>query len=145
MMQVNDIVVPTDFSECSLRALDLAISMVSPEGEIYLLNVVDTRFLDRFEDNALGTREQATEKMRAVADRKLDSVIADRQDAAKKINKMIVVGIPFVEILKIAKDLDFGLIVMGIRGGGTLIEELFFGSTADKVLRGARVPVLCAP
>lgn len=35
---------------------------------------------------------------------------------------------------------------MGIRGrhqGG--IEEILFGSTAEKVLRAARIPVVCVP
>jgi nucleotide-binding universal stress UspA family protein len=48
--------------------------------------------------------------------------------------------------LRIAADLDFSLIVMGIRGrhqGG--IEEILFGSTAEKVLRAARIPVVCVP
>ncbi len=59
---------------------------------------------------------------------------------------MVVVGKPFSEILRIAADLDFSLIVMGIRGqhqGG--IEEILFGSTAEKVLRAARIPVVCVP
>ena len=61
------------------------------------------------------------------------------------IEKMIVVGLPFVEILKIARDLDLPMIVMGIRGQSTPAEELLFGSTAEQVLRGTRVPVLCVP
>ena len=61
------------------------------------------------------------------------------------IEKMIVVGLPFVEILKIARDLDLPMIVMGIRGQSTPAEEILFGSTAEKVLRGTRVPVLCVP
>ena len=36
------------------------------------------------------------------------------------IERMIVVGLPFVEILKIARDLDLPMIVMGIRGQSTL-------------------------
>jgi nucleotide-binding universal stress UspA family protein len=58
---------------------------------------------------------------------------------------MIVVGIPFVEILKIARDLDLPMIIMGVRGRSTPPEEILFGSTAEKVLRGTRIPVLCVP
>ena len=61
------------------------------------------------------------------------------------IERMIVVGVPFVEILKIARDLDLPMIVMGVRGRSSPPEELLFGSTAEKVLRGTRVPVLCVP
>jgi nucleotide-binding universal stress UspA family protein len=58
---------------------------------------------------------------------------------------MIVIGIPFAEILKIARDLDLPMIVMGVKGRSTPPEEVLFGSTAEKVLRGSRVPVLCVP
>jgi nucleotide-binding universal stress UspA family protein len=35
---------------------------------------------------------------------------------------------------------------MAIRGRhAARIEELLFGSTAEKVLRGARIPVICVP
>ena len=63
-----------------------------------------------------------------------------------RMESMVVVGKPFAEILRIAADLHFSLIVMGIRGrreGG--IEEILFGSTAEKVLRAARIPVVCVP
>ena len=144
-MEITDILVPTDFSACSLRAVEVALSLISPGGEIYLLNVVDKELLNRFEEHGLGKKEDATERIRARADETLDSIIAGHQTASNKLNKMIVIGVPFVEILRIAKDLDFGLIVMGIRGGGSPLEEILFGSTADKVLRGTRVPVLCVP
>jgi nucleotide-binding universal stress UspA family protein len=63
-----------------------------------------------------------------------------------EIESMVVVGRPFAEILRIAADHHFSLIVMGIRGrhqGGT--EEILLGSTAEKVLRAARIPVVCVP
>lgn len=37
-------------------------------------------------------------------------------------------------------------LLMGIRGGHQRgIEEILFGSTAEKVLRAARIPVMCVP
>jgi nucleotide-binding universal stress UspA family protein len=46
----------------------------------------------------------------------------------------------------VASDLDFSMIVRGVRGRREAdIEEMLFGSTAEKVLRGARVPVVCVP
>ena len=46
---------------------------------------------------------------------------------------------------RVARDLDLPMIVMGVRGRSSPPEELLFGSTAEKVLRGTRVPVLCVP
>lgn len=144
-MDTGDILVPTDFSDCSLRALDFALSWISPGGEVYLLNVLDHKFLEQFQDLGLGDREEATQRMRAKADEKLDAIIADRESSSARLNKMIVIGAPFVEILRIAKDLDFRLIVMGVKGGKNPLEELLFGGTADKVLRGTHIPIVCVP
>jgi glycine betaine transporter len=144
-MEIGDILVPTDFSACSIRALDFALSILSPDGEVYLLNVIDSKLLGRIEEHELGSKEDASARMRARAEAKLDEMMADRQSLAPTLNKMIVVGVPFVEILRVAKDLDFGMIVMGTRGGSSVIEELLFGSTADKVLRGTHIPVVCVP
>jgi nucleotide-binding universal stress UspA family protein len=145
-MEISDMVVPVDFSPCSIRALDYALSMVASGGEVYLMNVIDSKLLARFEEYGLGNREEVTERLRARAEEKLDTLIADRQSTSRaKLSKMIVVGIPFVEILRISKDLDFSLIVMGTRVSSSLLEELLFGSTADKVLRGTQVPVICVP
>jgi glycine betaine transporter len=145
IMEINDVLVPIDFSACSLRALDNALTMVPAGGEIYLLNVIDTKLVDRIVDYGIADRDAAITRMRTRAEDVLDSIIAQQEPTGMKLNKMVVVGVPFVEILKIAKDLDFNLIVMGIRGGENRIEDLLFGSTADKVLRGTRIPVLCVP
>jgi glycine betaine transporter len=80
-----------------------------------------------------------------MAESNFNSVLEGLDAGKVNIERMIVVGIPFVEILKIARDLDLPLIVMGIRGQSMPAEELLFGSTAEKVLRGTRVPVLCVP
>lgn len=143
-MDIRDILVPTDFSDCSLRGLDFALSLISEEGEIYLLHVIDNMFLERVAEHGLGEREEVTARLRSEAEARLDSVIVDKQ-AGGKINKMIVIGIPFVEILRIAKDLDFSLIAMGIRGSASPLEQLLFGGTADKVLRGTQIPIICVP
>ena len=54
---------------------------------------------------------------------------------------MIVEGVPFVEIVKIAKDLEADLLLMGSHAAaGARLDELLFGSTAEKVLRACSVP-----
>ena len=58
---------------------------------------------------------------------------------------MIVEGVPFVEIVKIASDLEVDMIAMGMHTGSSRLDALLFGSTAEKVLRTSRCPVLCVP
>jgi len=50
-------------------------------------------------------------------------------------------GVPHEEILRVAEEEKVGLIVMGKRGLG-LIDRMLIGSTALKVLRNSKVPVL---
>jgi len=145
-MKVEDILVPIDFSPGSLRALDYALAMVDPGGEVYLLNVIDADFLARVSDEGFCDTETAKAQMQRKAEEQLQQIARKSSLLNVHMESMVVVGKPFAEILRIAADLHFCLIVMGIRGrhqGG--IEEILFGSTAEKVLRAARIPVVCVP
>jgi len=51
-----------------------------------------------------------------------------------------------VEVLRLARELAFQAIVMGTHGrNAEAIEQVLFGSTTERVLRGANVPVICVP
>jgi nucleotide-binding universal stress UspA family protein len=145
-MKIEDILVPIDFSPGSLRALDYALAMVDPDGEVYLMHVVDADFLARVSEEGFSDMETARAQLRRKAEEQLQDIVRNFSSLNVRIESMVVVGKPFAEILRIAADLHFSLIVMGIRGrhqGG--IEEILFGSTAEKVLRAARIPVVCVP
>ncbi len=145
MLTSPEILVPMDFSPCSVNALRVAIGMAEPEGDLTLLHVVDEEFIQGVVAAGMGTTEDIRNRLKEQAEAGFSSVLEGMQTGDVSIEKMIVVGLPFVEILKIARDLDLPMIVMGIRGQSTPAEELLFGSTAEKVLRGTRVPVLCVP
>lgn len=145
-MKFQDILVPIDFSPNSLRALDFAVSLVEPGGEIYLLHVIDSAFVERLSEEGFSEAETAMSAMRTKAEARLEEVIGGLSSNEAQLDSMVVVGKPFSEILRVAVDLDFQVIVLGIHGRAAAdIEELLFGSTAEKVLRGARIPVICVP
>ena len=145
MLTSPEILVPMDFSACSMNALKVAIGMAAPEGDLTLLHVIDEEFIQGVVAAGMGTTEDTRNRLKAQAEANFSSVLEGLETGQVTLEKMIVVGLPFVEILKIARDLDLPMIVMGIRGQSTPAEELLFGSTAEKVLRGTRVPVLCVP
>ena len=145
MLTSPEILVPMDFSPCSVNALRVAVGMAAPEGDLTLLHVIDEEFVDGAVAAGLGTVEEVRQRLKEMAETSFTSVLEGLDAGQVNIEKMIVVGLPFVEILKIARDLDLPMIVMGTRGQSTPAEELLFGSTAEKVLRGTRVPVLCVP
>ena len=119
--------------------------MAAPEGDVTLLHVIDEHFIEDAVAASLGSSEDIRERLRQQAESNFDSMLSSVDVGQLDVEKMIVIGSPFVEILKIARDLDLPMIVMGVRGRSIPPEEMLFGSTAEKVLRGSRVPVLCVP
>jgi len=145
MLKAPDILVPVDFSPTSINAVRVALGIAAPGGDLTLLHVIDQEFVEDAVAAGLGSSEEINAKLRGQAESNFTSALEGIETGEVEIERMVVVGSPFVEILKIARDLDLPMIVMGVRGRSTPPEELLFGSTAEKVLRGARVPVLCVP
>ena len=136
------LLVALDFSAGSRRALDLALAWCS-NAEITALHVVDTQFASRVEAEGLGVSAEVITKLRARAAEEFGWVVQEK--GGSRFDTMVVEGIPFVEIVKVAKDLDVDMIVMGMHRTKFRVDEILFGGTAEKVLRGSHCPVLCVP
>ena len=145
MLKATDILVPVDFSATSINAVRVALGIAAPGGDLTLLHVIDRDFVEDAVAAGMGASEDITAKVRQQAESNFENALEGLEAGEVDIERMIVVGVPFVEILKIARDLDLPMIVMGVRGRSSPPEELLFGSTAEKVLRGTRIPVLCVP
>lgn len=145
MIKASDVLVPVDFSPCSINAVRAAVGIARPEGDVTLLHVIDQHFINDAVAAAMGSPEEITSRLREVAEANFTNALGEVEGGEVNLERMIVVGTPFVEILKITRDLDLPMIVIGVRGRSTQPAEMLFGSTAEKVLRGARVPVLCVP
>jgi len=145
LLQATDLLVPVDFSDRSLNAVRAAAGIAAPGGDLTLLHVIDENFVNDAVAASLGSSDEIQGRLRERAEIDFTTMLDGLDFGEVSVARMIVIGTPFVEILKIARDLDLPMIVMGVRGRSTPPEELLFGSTAEKVLRGARVPVLCVP
>src|SRR4030095_12784776 len=106
-MKIQEVMVPVDFSPNSLRAVEFALSLVEPDGEICLLHVIDTDFVARLSDEGFGETEATTARLREKAEGLLREFIAPVPDPKPRLEAMVVVGRPFAEILRIAVDLDY--------------------------------------
>jgi nucleotide-binding universal stress UspA family protein len=144
------ILVPVDFSPCSEEAFRVALSLAKAYGsDVTLLHVVDTSALDRL--NQLGLAlpsEEAKQKKRLRHQARLNARRLLQWSEAKgiAITRLIAEGSPFVESARAARTAQAGLVVMGSYGGqGGRVEKIFFGSTAEKVVRTAGCSVLCVP
>src|SRR5215475_7825165 len=107
IMKIEDILVPIDFSTGSLRALEYALAMVDPGGEVYLLHVIDADFLARVSDEGFCDAETARAQMRRKAEEQLQKIARKFSLVNARLESMVVVGKPFTEILRIAADLRF--------------------------------------
>ena len=145
MLKATDILVPVDFSATSMNAVRVALGIAEPDGDVTLLHVIDTEFVEDAVAAGMGSSEEITAKLRAQAESNFASAMENIRAEGVDIERMVVVGEPFVEILKIARDLDLPMIVIGARGRSTPPEELLFGSTVERVIRATRIPVLCVP
>lgn len=137
------VLVAIDFSPCSLRALDAVLAWRNEKTEITLLHVVESDLGRRLEQAGVGSATEIIGRMHVRADEELSALVAERK--LERTEGMVVEGIPFVEIVKVAKDLAMDLVVVGVHGGDAKLESLLFGGTAEKVLRASDRPVLCVP
>jgi nucleotide-binding universal stress UspA family protein len=138
----GSILVALDFSQSARRALELALTWV-PNGEITALHVVDTAFAARVEATGLATRADVLARLRQRATEDFGWLAQEK--GAARYDVMVVEGVPFVEIVKIASDLDVDMIMMGKHQPAARVDDLLGGGTTERVLRACRCPVVCVP
>ena len=141
-MQIKTILFPTDFSNGARAAMDHAVSLAMDyQAKLILLYVIqDISIAEWYIPSTLAVADR-TEDMRKSASQEMDKWVADVSAKVNDVEKMVARGVPFVEIIKTAKEKSADLIVIGTHGR-TGIDHLLFGSTAEKVVRKAACPVL---
>jgi nucleotide-binding universal stress UspA family protein len=147
-MDFKAILVATDFSECAGAAFKMAKNLARSFGaKLVLLHVIQQSIVARVAEHLKVQPEGLLPEFREEAQRQLDAFLEEHGRGGLEVTGMVTAGIPFQEIAVIARDLAADLIVMGGygRSGRGPIEEVFFGSTAEKVVRLLPCPVLCVP
>lgn len=135
------ILVPLDGSKLAEAVLpQVRVLADTASGEIVLLRVPDYPIFDQsLTDPELITQiqRQADSDARAY----LDAVARDLQGNGRKISCVVVNGAVADTILDWAERTGADLIAMSTHGRGGMARWLI-GSVTDKVVQGARVPVL---
>lgn len=139
------IVVPVDFSDISLKALDKARFLAKLWGaKIHLLHVsqgvsagIDYPVLDKNVINVLDFENSLNQKL---VD--LEKKIAKEDNI--EIESNLVFGKVSPKIVEFAKNLHADLIVMGTRGSSGL-KDLLMGSNAYRVVMDSVCPVIAIP
>ncbi|HEV8375406.1 MAG TPA: universal stress protein [Candidatus Polarisedimenticolia bacterium] len=142
------LLVGLDFSEPSRRALDQALSLARErDASLLILHVIDGEGLKEAAHLAEIPEQHLREKLERERRKRLEGVVAEARDGSSDVPCQILIawGRPFQEILKRSAEYAVNLIVLGTAGRSADLERALFGSTAEKVLRGASCPVLCVP
>ncbi len=142
MMEIKRILFPTDFSEGSADAIPFVVDMTKHYGaKLYILHVMH--------DIAKATgwyvphmnMDELYRDMEASARKELERCCLEELRLYKDIERVVLQGVSHEEILKFANSHDIDLIIIGTHSRKGL-EKVLFGSTADKVVKNARCPVL---
>jgi len=144
MIAINDILVPTDFSEASDAALTYARELASRfSARLHVLYVAENIFLKTFgAETYAAIAPQLQADVVDVAQKQLDELVIDSDKSGPPTTPVVMTSSsPAFAIIDYAKDHGIDLIVMGTHGRGPLA-HLVMGSVAERVVRAASCPVL---
>jgi nucleotide-binding universal stress UspA family protein len=134
----EEILVPTDGSAATDRAVDHAVSLAEQYGaRVHALYVVDTASYSTLEAGA----QIVLESLESEGERAVEAVAARCGDADVPVETHVQSGTPHRVIVDVASDIDADLIVMATHGRRG-VERYLLGSVTERVLRTSGVPVL---
>jgi nucleotide-binding universal stress UspA family protein len=126
------VLAPVDLTPSSDRLLDrIALLPIAQDARLTLLHVLP---------GSLSPRDQQRVR-RGAAKALAEEVRHLRKSPHIRVQTLIRVGAVAREVAKCANAVKAELIVMG-RGSGRVLRDRFLGSTAERVVRQARLPVL---
>ena len=147
MFRPTRILVPTDFSEYSDKALRQALDIAKQHNAlVYVLHVIHEAMHRCWTDYCLSDEQMQDFKkqMRVGAEEDLRKQVAKLPEAkGVEVVTDVKEGVPYEEILREEKERGIDLIVIGTLGR-TGITKYFLGSVTKNVAKGAKCPVLLA-
>jgi nucleotide-binding universal stress UspA family protein len=141
-VQLQSILVPTDFSEYAQHALDYAVYFAGRyRARLVLVHVMAPYFSGTEADMFAVPSAYYARDLMGILHERLEEVAEKVRRQGIEVETVLTMGIPFVEIVRLARRHDVGLIVIATHGR-TGLRHLVMGSTAERVVRKAPCPVL---
>lgn len=141
---MKKILVPIDGSVASQKAAEKAVELAKLfNSEVTFVHVVyipDTVGHTKYGIYMEYDFKEMKDKMSETGKKFLDSFIENVNCSGISFHKQVVVGQPYEEILQIATEGNFDLIVMG-RRGYSKIKRFFVGSVTQRVISDSPCPV----
>lgn len=136
---IRNVLVATDFSDPARVGLEWAAHVTRDCGaRLHVVHVVSPPMpVADFTAPPLTLDRD----LREAAQKRLDSVLSEAPLAGLDVQGVLRDGTPSLAVLDVAEELAADLVVVGTRGL-TGFRHLFLGSTAERIVQHAKVPVL---
>ena len=134
-IEINRILCATDFSDSSRYALEYAVAIAERhQAPIELLHVMEPSAYstERLESEEVTFSQKMNNRLREFTRGIPDTVM---------INLKTISGIPTIEIIRRANQIEADLIIIGTHGRSG-IRHMLIGSVAEKIVRTAACPVM---
>ena len=141
-MKVERILYPTDFSGGSASAFSYAKDLaIHYNAKLYIVHVV----CDIIKTTGMHvphiSSEELYKELNKWGETEIEKCCAEELRGMDNVEKVILHGVPYKEIINYAEKENIDMIVIGTYGHSGL-ERLIFGSTAERVVRRAPCAVL---
>ena len=141
MATLRRILVATDFTETSDRALDWAAELAARlDASVTVMHAYEVPVIGFPDGGLVATADMAT-RLSEAARTALEAVVEQRRGRGVSIEGLLHEGVAWEEINAVADEIDADLIVIGTHGRRGLARALL-GSVAENVIRTAHRPVL---
>ena len=144
---MNKILVPYDFSELALHALNFAADLSRKAGNcsVTLINVIEHPTPETFKTMGVVGYDPMDavfiKKMIEMTKGKMMDIMAEERYKDLSLNYKIVLGHPFKEITNEIVTEGVELVVMGTNGADGA-QEFLIGSNAERMVRFSKCPVI---
>lgn len=141
-LQLQKILLPTDFSACSAAATAYAVELAAKfNAELHLLHTLESH-LTTTPDFGMGLAlPKYVNESRTAAEKALAAVVDPQGSAGRSVIRTVVEGSPSTEIVQYARQHNIDLIVIATHGR-TGLPHVLLGSVAETIVRTAPCPVL---
>jgi nucleotide-binding universal stress UspA family protein len=137
MLAFRNILVPTDFSVSSSHVVEVAVDLARTFGAgLTLLHVYEIPSY-----MYMGAWIDVVTPIEQAAQAELDTALASVRKTLPAARAELRCGVPWTQVLDVARESGADLIVMGTHGR-TGVSHALLGSVAERVVRSADVPVL---